>query len=206
LYKTTGMCRRGQPMQLTFDEATHTYRIGSTVIASVTQILKYMGLTPDYPAGPYRTRGKRIHEACCLVDNETIDQYEIGGDLIGYVESYRGVMATALSGVSWRHSEHRALDSKRMVAGTIDRAGSLDGRPVVADIKSGDTGPETALQTAAYTWMLFPQDLAARNVLRLKIRLFADGKPGKLTEYTNPLDLSGWDGLVNFYKWKVAQK
>jgi hypothetical protein len=42
-------------MQLTFDEATHTYRIGSTVIPSVTQILDYMGLTPNYPAGKART-------------------------------------------------------------------------------------------------------------------------------------------------------
>jgi hypothetical protein len=140
------------------------------------------------------------------VDNGTIDQYEVGEDLVGYVDSYRGAMATVLSGVVWTHSEHRAFDKQRGVAGTIDRGGLWSGSPVIADFKSGDTGPETGLQTAGYTWMLFPSEPIARITLRLKIRLFADGKPGKLTEYTNPLDLSGWDGLVNFYKWKVGQK
>ena len=193
-------------MELTFDEESHTYRLGSVVIPSVTQILKYMGLTPQYPAGPHRTRGKRVHEACCLVDNGTIDEYEVGEDLVGYVDSYRAAIAKYLPDVTWTHSEHRLLDAQRVVAGTIDRGGLLKGQPIIADIKSGDTGAETALQTAAYTWMLFPSPSIAKITLRFKIRLFADGSPGKLTEYTNPLDLSGWDGLVNFYKWKVGQK
>jgi hypothetical protein len=68
------------------------------------------------------------------------------------------------------------------------------------DIKSGATGRETALQTAAYAQMVFPDDHAA--VLRCKVELHADGTFAPPVWYEDWQDFVAWRGAVALYKWK----
>lgn len=186
-------------MNLTFDEEKHEYRLDGVRIPSVTGILQALWITPQYPAGPYRVRGRQVHTATELYDAGTIEQYEIGSTIKPYLQSYIRLLETEF--FIWDSIELRAYDPELLVAGTMDRAGLYNGSdPCIVDLKSGTTGDETGLQIAAYTRMRFLRN-EWKNVRRFKIELQRDGEPAKLTEYKDPADFEGWVGATKLYTW-----
>lgn len=185
-------------MILEFDEEAHEYKVEGVRLPSVTEILDYHKLIPQYPVGPYRTRGRMVHRATQLLD----EGYEIvvGEKIAGYVESYK--LAMKAFRFQWTSCETRLWHPQLFYAGTIDRIGTIRGLPCIADIKSGETGSETELQLAGYEILVRSEE----PMQRFRIRLFSDGKPGKVTLFTDDFALEAFVGYLNTYKWEKRGK
>jgi len=182
----------------TFNEETHTYRLGSVVIPSVTQVLKDLRLTPAFPPGPYRVRGRQVHKACEIADLNTLHLYDIGEGLMGFVTAWRAVCREF--GWVWEADEieQRVYDPIRLTAGTIDRVRWREPHLIV-DIKSGAAAKEAALQTAGYAVMAFPDH--PEKVQRCSVEIDSDGTFKPPTWYENPQDIAAWKGAVELWKW-----
>ena len=189
-------------INFTFDEESHIYRVNSVPIPSVTQILKDLGLTPDFPPGPYRVRGRQVHKLCEIYDKGLIEQYEFGPGLMGYLDAWKKVCAE--QGWVWNQTgiEERLYDPLLIVAGTIDRVRDGDD-PLIVDIKSGAAGKEAALQTAGYAQMRFP--LIAGKVKRCTVEIHADGTYNAPKFYDDYRDITAWMGAVELWKWKTRK-
>lgn len=198
-------------MELEFDEEKHIYSVAGVAIPSVTEILKYHKAIP-FPAGPYKTRGRAVHRATQLWDEG--NDVKVGDKVAGYLESYKAVMAEYK--FKWEHVERRLWHKKLLYAGTLDREGfTCSGDHCIADLKSGETGDETELQVAGYellkiSWAWHDAECGRRSttsgIRRFRIRLYEDGKPGKVTEYKNPLAIDAFIGYLSTYKWENRGK
>jgi hypothetical protein len=189
-------------INFTFDEESHIYRVNSVPIPSVTQILKDLGLTPDFPPGDYRVRGQKAHKACEWDDLGMLDEDHTSPVMMGYVRAWRAVCAE--QGWVWNQTgiEERLYDPLLIVAGTIDRV--RDGNdPLIVDIKSGAAGKEAALQTAGYAQMRFPR--IAAKVKRCTVEIHADGTYNAPKFYGDYRDITAWMGAVELWKWKTRK-
>ena len=186
-----------------FDAENHIYRLGTVVLPSVTQILQDLGLRPTFPPGPYRVRGRNVHTACEFWDQGTLGKYDIGMAIMGYVNAWQA--ATREWGWIWNPDgiEQRVYDPVNIVAGTIDRCGTFNGKPLILDIKSGAAGKEAALQTAAYALMRFPDNHC--EVLRCTVELHGDGTYNAPVWYADWQDFVVWKGAVSLWKWKTKK-
>lgn len=185
---------------LTFSADKHEYLLDGVRLPHVTGILEEMGLTPRYPSGPYRVRGHRVHAASVLFDQGELDQYEIGADLVPYVERYKRLVLD-LKPV-YQLIEQQLYHPVLGYAGTVDRGGMLFGNTFVADIKTGGTGPETGLQLAAYAIMVDNNNY--RKIDRYKFDL--SGGDGRLVKYEDPQDFDAWVGILQHWKWLQNKK
>jgi hypothetical protein len=183
---------------LSFNEEPHEYRLDGVRLPHVTGILEAMGLTPPFPPGPYRVRGKRVHDASVLFDMGVLGDYEVGDEVMGYIRSYERLYKDFP--FKWTRMEHATYDRQLLVAGTIDRVGTIWGGKAVADLKTGEPGRAVELQTAAYACMECPEE--PEEVWRFKIVLDKDGGAPTVRQLKNPQDIEAWRGLVNFHKWK----
>ena len=184
-----------------FDEETHTYRLGSVVIPSVTQVLGDI-FKPYFPPGPHRVKGRQVHKACELADLNTIHQYEVAEYLMGYVTAWRSVCREF--GWVWEPDgiECRVFDPIKLVAGTIDRV-RLD-PPLIVDIKSGAASKEAALQTAAYADIKFPESQG--KVERCTVEIHEDGSYKPPLWSSNFQDFLAWRGAVELWKFMNRKK
>lgn len=199
-------------MNFTFDEASHSYRLAGVTLPSVTQILEYSGLSPQFPVGPYRVRGRNVHTATQAWD-EGNEILRLGAEIAPYLESYK--LAIADWDFEWTGIEVRGYHETLCYAGTVDRVGirRSSGRPCVVDIKSGDTKEEeTGLQTAGYVMLiqnchdidnLLPP-VHQKYVERYRIRVYADGRKGHVVQYKKPGAYEAFEGLVQAYKFRTS--
>lgn len=123
--------------QFGFCEATHTYTIDGVTVPSVTEICAPITAAKYQAGGGVITnaasRGSRIHELCELYDYDALpDEFE--ADLAGYMRAWAAF--TRDYKPTWTHIEHRMYSESELFAGTADRIGYIDGKPVKADIKS----------------------------------------------------------------------
>lgn len=185
---------------LLFNPEKHEYTLDGARLPSVTQVLEEMGLTPQYPSGPYRVRGQRVHQACCLFDFGELDQYELGADLMPYVERYKRLVADLKP--IYELTEQAMYHPVHCYAGTVDRVGRLFNERFVGDIKTGATGPETGLQLAGYAILVDPRDFM--GIRRYKFDL-SEGD-GKLVKYDDHQDFDGFLGILDHWKWLQKKK
>jgi hypothetical protein len=190
---------------LSFDAATHEYRVGERRLPSVTEIMRVVGFASDYRFNAdrkYRDRGHAVHMACQLVDANNYDRSRTHPEIVPYVDQYEGfVKLTGFKGRVW---ELALADPKAGFAGTLDVIGEARGELWMIDLKSGATLPKAVgVQTAAYDSLvsgnghIINMDLdpatrewfmeARRQKTRLKRKsLQLEAKPG-------PGTLRGWD-------------
>lgn len=129
-------------MQLSFDADKHEYCLDGAIVPSVTEICKVYTMDEAMNADRYlrdvaADRGTRIHEACLA--------YDFGGDeVMGIVdrdiELYLQAYAQFLADYQidgWELYEKALGSEAGGYAGTLDRYGLIDGRPIVLDIKTG---------------------------------------------------------------------
>ena len=113
----------------TFDESTHTYRIGGNAVPSVTQVLSEIGwvdktwYTPEGAA-----RGTKVHEILAAMDLGMEVTYDAEFD--GYVKAWEMFrrFITSFGGV-----EVQMYAKTFGLAGTIDRVR----QNIITDIKTG---------------------------------------------------------------------
>lgn len=154
---------------LQFDPVRHTYHLGDRALPSVTTVLKAVGLIDDtWFTEQARQRGTYVHMATHYVDEDDLAEESVDPRYLGYLHAYRRFLETTRP--SWEYIEHRICDPIAGYAGTLDRAGLVNGRRMLVDIKTG-TFATAGLQTAAYRRCLPEPHTWGRAALKLN----ADG-------------------------------
>lgn len=205
---------------LMFDPVPHVYRVAATGqrVPSVTEILRSTGMSTDFEALRYGSRGEAIdakrelgqivHTDAHAYDDDDLDWSTLHPD----VEPYIAAWAT------FRHNQRLApVTRERMVYDpTLGYCGTLDGifrrddgRIVLVDIKTGD--PESAacrFQTEAYrhAFSLEHPDITIHE--RLGVWLRPDQKvPYTTFPYTEWRDRDIWRSiLTTFYNGQAGRR
>lgn len=176
------------PTGLTYDDATHTYRVAGVVVPSVTQVLRLAGLVSHahIPADRREAvleRGTRVHRAAHYLLERDLDWPSIDEADRGYAESCAAFLRVAEFTLT--AAEVRLYHAGLRVAGTADALGTWRGRPAVVDWCCGDLEDSRKdLQTACYADAAYP----GVTSVRIGVRLRADGALPRLATYRDPRD------------------
>ena len=163
-----------------FDEATHTYSLDGKKLPSVTEICGLLNNWGDInPAILMQAarRGTVVHEYCELADyGVDEDGIECEPELAGYVIAYMRFLRDYRP--LWEMVEQRVYSEQFGFAGTLDRYGTIDGKPVLLDIKTSSSVNKLtkiiwACQLSAYQLLLAKE---GEEVKRWNLVLKKDGK------------------------------
>lgn len=198
------------PSPLTFEPETHTYQWRGAVVPSVTQILKDLGLSPNYPPDRgWLEFGRQVHRCCDLVLRNRLES--CGPLLEPYVEAFRDVVRTYQ--IEPINTEMQVYHFMLGYAGTLDLHCKIFGKDeAIIDYKTGIPPECVGLQTAGYDMALasaLGQKYGIGRRRRFALRLLTDetkttGK-AKLVEYTDSFDYAAFEGAVNVWKWKYGR-
>lgn len=184
--------------ELTFDEASHTYRIDGLVVPGVTSVLAPLTNYDSVPAHVLEAAanfGKAVHRACELDDLGDLNESTLDPALLPYLDAWREFCLG--HSVQWEQIEAPVHHQALRYAGTPDRIGTLRGLRAVVDIKTtAELYPSVGPQLAAY------REAAAMPTyaLRVAVQLKADGTYTKKT-YTDPNDWPVFCSLLTLRTW-----
>jgi len=207
----------------TFDESTHTYKAGSTIYPSVTQIIRAAGMMPwlDYMERqePFvlenaRERGTNVHTVVSLINlgkdwtkSDAFNQLQWCGEE-GYINGYLEWLEDSKFEVNPKSVEKRFFNRNRGYAGTIDFWGLEDPASIeatVVDLKSGGFEPAARLQLSAYQnhsdGTLHGQLIKRRIVLCLRRDGTYRAHPLRTSE--NSLDWNAFQSCLNCWNYKA---
>ena len=131
------------------------YTIGGKRYARVSAIVKFSGLDdfssiPDGKREYYLKRGTEAHRLFQMVEEGTADDFDFDPE----IEKYRAGHAKFLKDTGFRALpggiEMRVKNDDLGYAGQVDRIGTMQGRVVLLDYKSGTITKGGGLQTALY--------------------------------------------------------
>ncbi len=185
---------------LAFDEAAHRYTWNGEPVPGVTSVLAPLSdfsmVAPDLlqRASAF---GRAVHLACEFDDRRELDEGQLDGALLPYVQAWRKFSREFE--VEWTGIEHRLFHRTLRYAGTLDRAGTVRGRAAIVDIKTSTSlyaavGP----QLAAYARAFDPVTPGSR--LRMAVQLKSDGTYFA-KEYTDPTDWPVFASLLTLRTW-----
>lgn len=193
---------------LNFDETRHEYFTEEgKIIPSVTTILNHISAV-GYSAVPQSTldyarmRGSAVHEALELYDYGIPfeEQEGVTPEIVGYINAYLTFIRDYKP--TWTHIEHIVYNEEQHYCGTLDRAGVINGRRAIVDIKTVasptiENKACVCAQTSAYGETLYGDFKHDRYALYLK-------KDGSYTlmdcaEFEEERGFLGWS---LFYKCK----
>ena len=187
---------------LQFDPVSHRYTLGGREVPSVTQLLQvldqYEGV-PPHVLEAAREFGVHVHLACELWDRGTLDEAALDPNLRLYLDGWRKFRGD--TGFIPTHIEERVLHRPMRYAGTLDRLGTLRGRPALVDIKSGMKPKSVGAQTAAYleAWMLTTSSPRKRPT-RYCVQLMPEDY--RLHVLDDPADWPLFVSCRNVHQWK----
>ena len=172
-----------------FDRETHVYTTDyGSEVPSVTQRIKRGGLLG--PAAQFYSvesaaRGLASHSACADYDEgrDVADflKGEYGGFLTSYIKWSDAIQPT------WTSIETPSYSPRYQTAGTADRIGTINGKPVVVDLKTGSRNDKYhGIQVAFYD--LIHDDLPPRQRRRLVLYLRSNGRMAQSVEFSSPYD------------------
>ena len=181
-------------MKLTLSDAhVYTDETGK-VWPNVTSILKDAGIVDTRFFDTYsRDRGKAVHLATALYDRGDLDEDSVDPIVRPYLDAW--IRFRAESGFVPEMIERIVWNENFLYAGTLDRTGTITGRQVLLDIKSGAAQPYTALQTVAYAECL------DGNYQRYAIELHDNGKY-KPVAYNDRQDRQVWYAYLMTRNWE----
>ena len=135
---------------LTFDEDTHTYRMGERIVPSVTQILADLGfINTDFFDDASADRGRKVHKLTELWDQEALDEDSVDPRLKGYLDAW--ISFVRKEGFAWIAIEKRIFHPTYWYAGTLDRKGvNQRGKTILLDIKTGVPSKWHSFQLGGY--------------------------------------------------------
>jgi hypothetical protein len=182
-----------------FDPVHHRYWLGTRELLAVTAILQTAGLVDaTWFTAASRARGAAIHRWAEAFDRgEAVPALEPGYE--PYLEAYRRFRHDARP--VWHGLEQSVADYALGYAGTLDRWGTLQGEPVVVDLKTSAIPSWAPLQLVAYARLDFGACCVVRR-RRLVVQLRPTGRYA-IREY--PLVNFGRDERVFLAALAVAQ-
>jgi hypothetical protein len=139
------------PMGVRFDAVTHRYWAGPRELLAVTRILHDAGLVDGtWFTASSRDRGRRLHAHIEALDRSDPPRTigEVAVDEATHLDAYRRFLADLRP--VWHAIEAPVADLRLGYAGTLDRAGTLQGDAVVVDVKTGAIPAWAPLQLVAY--------------------------------------------------------
>lgn len=166
---------------LTFHDPSHTYRLNGKVVPSVTQIMRSLGIGPDFSQVPpdvlrrAAERGTEVHRLTAMMDRgEFTADTVFDPNYEGYLDGW----ARFLGMNEWEPMliEEPLGSEEDDDAGTIDRFGILNGRPTILDLKTGLYHPSFEMQVnGGYRLLLIRngiiserEDIVDRSIVKLK--------------------------------------
>ncbi|APQ14697.1 hypothetical protein BJP27_24290 (plasmid) [Pseudomonas oryzihabitans] len=196
---------------LTFDEATHTYRLGDEELPSVTTILKPLSSYGDVPMPILEAaaeRGTRVHRAVELLCQDRLDWTTVDDELIPYLEAWLAFCDAMRP--EFIATEKRTYHPTAKYAGTLDLELVLHGKPkaklAVLDVKSCiQVMPTTGPQTAAYQHAENATRKKAADQIkeRYALRLGRDGKFDLIPYAASPVaDLNDFMACLRVLRFK----
>jgi hypothetical protein len=168
-----------------FNADTHEYLHGTRRVRSVTGMIKAAGLLG--PAAAFYSkeaaeRGTRVHRACLDFDLGLVP--DIQHEEAMYLDSY--AQWSDLCRPIWTTMEEPKHSERFDFAGTADRVGTINDRPVIVDFKTGGAASWHGLQLALYD--ILYDELPTMIRRRLVLHLRNDGGVPQMVEYQNTND------------------
>lgn len=184
-------------VEVPFDDGGHWLTYQGRYLKSVGKILNTIYPMPDIDPF-YLTRGKMVHDACCLIDSGTLDWANLDDRLEPYCRAYETFLGMAHPVVEL--SEQIVVAQDYSYGGRLDRVLRLPDRDrmLLTDIKVGN-GKEHRyrLQLAAYAVALAGE--CAGNYDLALLNLGKNAEP-RLTVLENPGALiAEWRGILANY-------
>ena len=184
---------------LTFDSEKHEYKWTSSIVPSVTQVLKSAGIIDHkFSAAGAAEKGTDAHQAIEFWNQGDLDEDSLAEDLRGYVEAWKKfVRDYKLRQVQ---TEQRVYQPLHRYAGTIDCLCNISEyrnieRKYLIDIKTGSFLRWHSLQLAAY------RKCIEEPVECLAVYLKSDG-----TYQAPKVDMTNawatFQSALNIYNWK----
>lgn len=123
--------------QLIFFDDIHQYQVDGEVYPSVSEIIRFIsreiyGEVAQYQLDHAADRGTRVHKA-----TEVLDKYhtvECDDDVVPYIKAY--VQFIKDYHPEWELIEKALFHPEKHYAGTLDRAGVINGKTAVLDFKT----------------------------------------------------------------------
>ena len=167
---------------------------GTRQVQSVTGLIKAAGLLG--PAAAFYSaeaaeRGTRVHQACLDLDLGNATQMD--DDEALYLDSY--AQWRTLVAPVWTSMEEPRYSERYDFAGTADRVGTINGKPVIIDFKTGGPAPWHGIQLALYD--LLYDDLPHMIRRRIVVHLRKDGRIPQTVEYSNSTDYLTASDLIS---------
>lgn len=195
---------------LSFDEASHTYRMYGEEVPSVTQILRPLSNFDAVPADVLEAAsnfGNATHKVCELHDLGTLDMGTVDAPLIPYLNAWKRFCFDHK--VDWEGIEERVYHQALRFAGTLDRRGSLrypandvgQRHKGIIDIKtSAELYPSCGPQLAAYDAAVYEGFPYGARGIRIAVQLKADGTY-VAKQYKDKTDWPMFASLVTARNW-----
>jgi len=190
---------------VTFDQATHTYRMGGVVVPSVTQCLeaaydfRFVDAAVLQKAADF---GTKVHKTIELFEQGRLNRATLHPLLNAHLEQwikFKREMAFVVTS-----TEQLVYSTKRRYAGTMDCYGVLGGDEMLLDVKTGGVYAPHQLQTAGYKMAAVEMGVMSNSARRSSLYLRED-------EYEIRFHSGGSDdvvfmSLLNFTHWRRDQK
>lgn len=193
-------------MSLTFDPASHTYRVNGDVVRSVTQHLAALHSFAGVPLEVLeaaKERGTYVHDLTVAHDQGDLDEPEVHDQYRPYLAAWKSFVEATVP--NWQDIETMGHSELHRYAGTWDRFGLLTWKGSrglwVLDIKTSEQDhPVWGLQTAAYRQLKAEQDRRLALARRGTVQLRPNGR-WKLREWTDPSDWPAFQALLTLNHW-----
>lgn len=181
--------------QLTFDEATHTYRVDGRIVDSVTQILGkvFSDVYANIPESVLLRKaqlGQAVHKAIELFLHDTLDWQSIHPEVMPYLDSW----------LEWWHADsslaHSYASEQQFFHQAGDYCGTIDFEvpgEIIIDWKiTTNKLPTHGLQVTGYAHAKCTPRAAC-------LYLKDDGSPAELVEYDVAKLLPDWLATLRVY-------
>ena len=171
-----------------FDPETHVYTTDyGSEIPSVTERIRRGGLlgpATQFYSPESADRGTAVHLACADRDQGRDVAAFLKGEFGGFLTSY--IKWCDVMEPVWTSIETPQYSPRYQTAGTADRVGTINGLPVVLDLKSGGKAHHHGVQVAFYD--LIHDDLPPRQRRRIVLYLRRNGRMAQSVEFSSPYD------------------
>lgn len=133
---------------LSFDEASHSYRLNGSPVPSVTQVIN--SVLPGWKADEwYLQRGRAVHHGCRLMDGHCLDWATVATEIQPRIEAWVKFRDSRPTDKILLCEEPLAHPGYRF-AGTLDRVFGDGKTEIIADIKS-TIEPQVRVQLGGYS-------------------------------------------------------
>jgi hypothetical protein len=174
---------RRDPEHVYIRRDTGAQLLGTTTLLGTAGFINTKGHEPQHAE-----RGRFIHEATQLIDDDDLVDASVPAAWVGYCDSYKRWRDEFAP--QWWLSEQIVCDLSLGYAGALDRLGVINGSTLaLVDFKAGARARWHGLQLAGYKRPIAGDDYRLRRELeRFTLYLKADGSRASLYPWTDRRD------------------